>query len=409
MKKKIFLILLIILLPCFVMAAEFGLVLNQYVDVGSSESENMFVEYNALLVPRLLFLFDDSSGGNFLGSLFISAGLNARYFADELVYVPELLRTELYLQWGSLGVSAGRFGYSTPLPFLIDGLFDGVRFSYNSGLGNLSFGAWFTSLLYKKNIGIGMTETDRAINDVPLDYGNLTGTYFAPQRFLASFDWENLAVADILRLNAALTAQMDLSRAVDSYNSQYLSLKIGLPAGSIFFELGAILSTGQTGSTNDFDMAFAGNVGIYWTLPTRFNSRIALNALYTSGQTNGLIGAFVPVTTSYAGDIFLARLTALTVLDLDYLARFNENFGINLNAKYFIRNDLVTDSSYNIAAPDDNGQLLGAEFYAGFSVTPVSDLNLNVGGGMFVPQLGNNWSTAIPLWLVKFALIFTFY
>ena len=409
MKKKYILFLLILLIPFAAMAQEFGLVINQYADVGNREADDIYFEYNAQIVPRILFLFGDTNPqNNFLGSFFVSAGMTLGY-SEGFSYMPELLRTELAMQWGALGLSVGRFGYSTPLPFLAQGLFDGIKLSHSSGLGNFSFGAWYTGFLYKKNIFIEMTENDMAINSTPFTYSDFLNTYFAPQRVIASLDWEHLAIADLLRLNIALTGQMDLSGSEDRYHSQYVTIKTGVPINSFFFELGAILSASQTGSSNDFNLAFAGELGIYWTLPTSYNSRLSLNARYASGQIGGLIDSFNPITTNSHGNIFQARMSSLTVLDLAYLALIIEQLGINISVKYFMRNDLLTANSFPLADQESNGYFLGPEYFASLSFSAFSDLYFNLGGGMFLPQLGNVWPSARPIWLAKLAVIFTMY
>ena len=409
MKKKYILILIILLIPFAVMAQEFGLVLNQYADLGSREANDVYFEYNAQLVPRFLLLFDDTNPeSNFLGSFFISAGMTLGY-SEKFVYVPELLRTELAMQWGGLGLSAGRFVYTTPLAFLADGLYDGVKVSYSSGLGHFSFNAFYTGFLYKKNAYIEMTDNDRTINSNAFAYSDFLNTYFAPPRVMASFDWEHLAIADILRMNAALTAQFDLTNSVTRYHSQYLTFKMGLPYNSFFFELGLILSLSQTGSNNDMNTALAGEFGVYWALPTSYNSRLSLNAQYASGKTGSLFESFIPINTKNPGDIFQARMTALTVFDLAYRARYTDQLGVHISAKYFMQNDLFTINNFSIAGEQNNGHFLGPELFAALSFSPLSDLYFNFGGGLFLPALGNNWTSSDPIWLIKLAVIFTVY
>ena len=409
MIKRFILLLFILLIPFIGMTQETGLMINQYVDYGSRGADDNFFEYNAQMVPRFLLYFgDNNTQSNFLGTFFVSAGMTLGY-SEELVSVPELLRTELALQWGTLGLSVGRFTYSTPLPFLAQGLFDGLRISHSSGLGHFSFNAFYSGFLYKKNIVIEMTENDRAINNTSLDNNDLSKTYFAPPRVMASLDWEHLAIADLLRMNIALTGQFDLTRSDESYHSQYLTFKMGIPVNSFFFELGTIFSLSQTGNNNDLNLAFAGDLGLNFTLPTAYNSRISLNTRYASGQIGNLFDSFNPITTRSTGDVFQARMSSLTVLELAYIARITEQLGINISAKYFMQNDLYTINSYPLAGEQNNGHFLGSEFFVSLSYSAFSDLYFNLGGGIFLPQHGNNWPSSYTIRLIKLAVIFTAY
>ena len=421
MKKYIVLLSLILTISITMIPAayaqEFGLVVNQYVQAGGNDGGNADTsfEYNALIVPRFLFLLGDGAG-----SIFASAGMTlgvSDSSDDDVTFVPELMRTELAMQWGAVGLSLGRIGYSTPLAFLAEGLFDGVQVSHSSSLGRFRAGAWYTGLLYKKSANIQMTENDRAIYYTPFDFDNFADTYFAPPRLLASLDWEHLAVADILRLNAAVTMQADLSDDLSSngekYNSQYFTIKAGMPYNSFFFELGGILSTFQIEGEGSFKPAFAGDIGVYWTLPASLNSRLSFNARFASGQSSDAsgdgAGGFIPVTAKYAGNILEAGMSALTVLDLNYTARFTDKIGASISTKYFIQNGSTPLNTYPFSGAVGGGDSLGAELFARLIWSPVSDLQLNLSGGAFIPALGNYAPDAKPVWLVKLTAVFVAY
>jgi hypothetical protein len=407
--KKHLCLLIILLLPGLIMAGEFGLVINQYAGTDNLKNEDGSFEYNALFIPRLLFLIGDGADGKPMGSFYASAGMTLGY-SDGFLYVPELLRTELSMLWKEMGLRAGRFDYSAPLSFIANGLFDGIQFSHSSPAGRFSLGAWYTGLLYKKSANINMTANDSAINNFPLDYNEFTGTYFAPRRLLTSLDWEHLAIADVLRLNAAINAQFDLGDD-EKYHSQYFSIKAGLPVNNLFFELGGCFATSQYESPYDSfsNLSLAGDLGIHLTLPTSFNSRLSFNAQCASGQLDDNWGCFVPVTTKETGSIFNAKMSALTVLGLNYSGLFTEKFGTNFSVKYFIRNDLTTTGIYPVLGEENDGHVLGAEFFGSLIWSPVSDLHFNLGGGTFIPALGDNWKDAKPVWLLELTLIFTVY
>ena len=397
---------LFVFLPGGLPAVEFGLVVNQSADAGNSESKDSLFEYNALIVPRVFLLLGDGAEGSPMGSVFASAGMTLGY-ADNFTYIPELLRTELALQLRGLEMQLGRFGYSAPVSFLAEGLLDGIQLSHGSSLGRFKAGAWYTGFLYKKNINLTMTEYDRSVNEHPVDYNHFANTYFAPPKALASLEWEHFAIADILRVNIAASALFDLAEGLTEgqkrYNSQYLSIRGGLPVNNFFFELGGIFSIDLTESST-LTPALAGSLGVYWTVPGSFGSRLSFNMRYAGGHSNEL-SAFIPITTIHAGDIVEAKMSALTVLDLNYLARFTEKFGTSISARYFIRNDTVTFNTFPIMEEGEGGKMLGAEAFARLTFSPLSDLQFSLGGGAFLPSLGNNWKDEKPVWLLTASVI----
>jgi len=231
-----------------------------------------------------------------------------------------------------------------------------------------------------------MTQKDQALYDSVLNYGNFFNTYFAPPRLIVSFDWEHPSIGELVSLKVAVTGQIDLSAGGDKFHSQYLTVKAAIPVKSFLFELGGSVQASQS---DKFAVAFAWNVGIFWTLPTSFSSRLSLTGSFAGGRSDDFIRAFVPVTTKFYGDILKAKLSGLTVLDLNYTARISRTFGTSLTASYFIRNDLGTYKNYPVSSSGSNGYFLGAELFARLIWSPFSDLQLNFGGGAFLPSLGD--------------------
>jgi len=421
-------ILLIFLPPASLAAFDFGLLLNQYAGYGnsagktadSSDGEENVFEYSAGIVPRAMFYFGDT------GSFFTSASITFGY-KNEFYYVPELLRTEFSVRFGGMRIKAGRIGYSDPFTFIADGLFDGLQFTHSSGAGRFGLGAWYTGLLYKKSANILMTMEDQKNYSIPLDYSDFVDTYFAPRRLLAAIDWEHLSLLNVLRLNTTIMGQMDLSNEEEKHHSQYLALKAGIPAGSFLIEVGGSLEASQIipspeldesgdeseTESNDkeykYNLAFAGEFGIYWTLPTDFSSRLSFTARYASGEINNSFGSFVPVTTKYYGDIFKAAMTGITILSLDFSGRFVNSFGADINLSYFVRNDLSIPGNYYTTVEINDGYLLGGEFFARLVWSPVSDLQFSLGGGFFSPAVGNVWKDGKPKWLIDLAVILALY
>jgi len=233
--------------------------------------------------------------------LYISGGAKAQYEYREWKVIPELFRTELTVQIGENGsLSVGRMSYADPLGFIAAGLFDGARYSMDFANGStLGIGAWYTGLLYKKDINITMTEEDFAMYNEPLDYGNFFDTYFAPKRLVAALDWEHPALKDFIRVNLSLIGQFDLSGNEILYHSQYLIAKLGIPVKSFFFELGGSAELAEM--SNRYQFAFAGELGIAWSLPTKINDRLKFTGRFSSGTKNDTFRAFVPITAEAQG------------------------------------------------------------------------------------------------------------
>jgi len=407
---------------------DFGLLLNQYTSYTKSTDETNdfeYFEYRGGIVPRVSFLLGDM--GHFIASMGFTFGYN-----DELYYVPELLRTEFFIRFGALGITVGRMNYSDSPGFIVNSLLDGLQLTHSSHRGKFGLGAWYTGALYKKNARIIMTEYEQQHYDTPLVTDDFANTYFAPSRFIASFDWEHPSIGDLIQLNTALTGQIDLSRREEKYHSEYLSLKAGIPFNSFLFEAGGSLEAFQSKLAEQslaFKMALAGEFGIHYTLASSFSSRLSFTGHYASGNGTkfGVLsrilsnssssssrrnrgnpfGAFIPVTAKRYGEIFQAKMAGLTVMNLGYSARFIDSFGTSINASYFMRNDLETQGSYLITGnTEKDNKLLGAEIFTHFLWSPLSDLQFNLGAGVFIPSLGNYWPDAKAVWRIDLSLVF---
>jgi len=401
-KKTILTLVLVILLPLSsIFAFDFGFIVNSnasYADHGSGD--NVF-EFNVDLWPRFSMLIGNS------GELYISAGFTYGLDGNDFYYVPELMRTDITLRFGDMGFRAGRMFYSDPLSFISEGLFDGAQFFINTGFGRFSLGAWYTGFLYKKNANITMTEDDQTNFALALDYGDFFNTYFASNRLIAAFDWVHPSLAEILNLNFSVIAQMDFNRALTEHNSLYVVLKAGLPLDRFLIELGASLELSQSDPGGN-NMSVAGDFGFFWTLPTPFNSRLALTAKVAGGGVQDLFTPFTPITTKYFGDVLKHSMSGLSVIGLNYTARLGQAFGTSISASYFVRNDLATYNTYPVVAGSD-GYFLGCEFFGRVVWSPLSDLQLTLGGGAFLPFLGNAGSDESIKWRIDVSAIISLY
>jgi len=403
--SRLFLLLAAFLAPPVLAGAyDFGLILNQNAGYGNSDGGESKFDYQADILPHFSFLIGDNK------ELFVSAGMTFGY-NEEFTYVPELLRTDFSMRFGNSGIRAGRMFYSDPLSFIANGLFDGVQFTYNGSMGSFNVGAWYTGLLYKKNANITMTEFDQAKFDSPIEYGDFIETYFAPQRLLFAAGWEHPSIAEMLRLRASVIGQFDFTKAEEKYHSQYLAVKAGMPFNSFLFELGGSLELSQNmlADESKIKLAFAGEAGVFWTLPSSFLSRLSFTGTFTGGNTDGTAGAFIPITTKYFGNIFEQKISGLSVLDLTYSARIMSELGASVSALYFIRSDKGTYYGYPVNGDQSEGYFLGAELFARLIWSPVSDLQLNLGGGMFLPALGNAAPDEKALWRIELTAILAVY
>jgi hypothetical protein len=397
--KYLFLIL-IILFPAVLPAVDFGLILNQYGGVGNSEFDSFTGEYRAGLIPRFSFVVGDT------GSFFTSASLTAGYStANGGYFVPELLRTEFSMSFGAFGIRAGRIGYSDPLTFIAEGLFDGVQLSHGSSLGRISLGAWYTGFLYKKNIDITMNESDQELFASDLDFGNFVDTYFAPRRMLVSLDYEHPSIGGFLQVNAAVTGQIDVSNNSEKYHSEYVTFKASMPFSNFLFQAGGSVEMIQNNSENK--MALAGELGVLYFVPTSFRSLLSFNARSATGDSDKMLGAFVPVTSKSYGQIFDSKMSGITVLSLDYSARLADPIGANLTFLYFIRNG--STEFFNYSSKNPNNKLLGGEIFANLAYSIYSDLYVKLGGGAFIPKMGNYWLDLKPQWRVELSAILSIY
>ena len=385
--------LALILLPALALPAnDWGIQLDTSADVYNSADENYF-SCSGTLIPW----FSAPVG---TAHLYLSGGFTAEYIYKTFNPIPELLRTELSFPVGSDGkIKAGRMLYDDPLGIIANGLFDGAAFSLDSAAGIFNAGIWYTGLLYKKNTKIAMTDGDLASYEKKLDYKDFAATYFAPRRLVFALDWGNPDLSELLRLKFAFIGQCDLSGREDVYHSQYLAAKAAIPVKSFAFDMAGCLELAEKGASGQCQAALAGELGIGWIPPTSIKDRLTLTVRLSSGKSdNGALGAFIPVTTEEQDDILKANFSGLSMIRLSYTARPHESFLFGLASSYFILSDSET---YKGLPAGRDGRGLGNEFSGRLSWSPVSDLRLSLGGGVFLPSWGNADRGGKALWRVE--------
>jgi hypothetical protein len=299
--------------------------------------------------------------------------------------------------------------YSDPLSFVSRGLFDGFQFFHNTDKGSLNIGIWYTGLLYKKSANITMNMEEEHHFEQPIDFGDFFNTYFAPARIVTAIGWEHRSLWELMHLNTAIVAQIDLTETQTKYNSQYLIVKAAIPQPNFMMEFGGAIELSQSNQPDDqLGLGFAGEVGLYWLLPANFNSRLSTVFRYAGGGTDDLINPFTPITTRYFGNIISPKFSGISVLSLVYSARFIQALGATFSASYFVRNDLGSFAAYPVS-PGSEGFFLGPEIYGRIVWSPFSDLQFNLGGGAFFPSLGDagptepvNWKLEVTMTMALF-------
>jgi len=392
-KNSLALCLLFVLVPLS-HAIDFGVIVDQSAGYGGI-GDDAAADYTGAIVPRFSTLLGEA------GDLYVSAGFTVEYKDDVITFVPELLRTELSWLFSFGYLKAGRMHYADPLGFIADGLFDGARFNITTGVGTISAGAWYTGLLYKRRANIAMT-AEEAENYARLpELSDFANSYFAPRRLAAALDWEHLNLGGLLQARAAILGQFDLGDS--GLHSQYITGKITLPLSALAFDLGVCVELLQDNGTNG--TAAAAELGIQAQLPTPIQDRLSLTARYSSG--GGTLAAFLPFTTQVQGEIFEVKLSGISLVSLEYAARVIPAVAASFRSTYFIRSDLETYTAYPITQ-DSGGYFLGNEFFARLMWNPFSDLQINLGGGAFLPSMGNAAPDADAIWRAELNVVIGF-
>ncbi|GBU28759.1 hypothetical protein R84B8_02321 [Treponema sp. R8-4-B8] len=405
MKKLLLILAAIFHLGAFSLNAfDFGLVFSQSadIDVPSFDFEKTNFDIYGVLMPRFTALIGEK------GSLFISAAINyeVESSTDYFAIIPELTRTDINFNLGSINLNIGRMFYSDPLRITANGLFDGAQVSFITRNGNISVGGWYTGLLYRDRAAITMTPNELKSSNDKVDYEDFVNTYFAPPRVLAALEYDNPSLAGFLGLKVSLLSQFDAGD--ENLNSQYLTAALSVQGKSLIFDLGGCLELIEY--NDEITPAFAADVALTFILPTKLEKQIKLSGRYSSGVSEDKsIGAFLPITTVSQGELTEAKLSGLSLLSLDFTGRLTNSLSANMAITYFIRNDLGTYKYYPVIEEDSKGFFLGAEIFGRLIWTITSGIRLNFGTGVFIPALGDAAPDADILWRTKLNLVFSIY
>ena len=371
--KKLVILPAVFLVTACLGAADIGVILYQNAKTGK-EPDSVF-NYGASLFPRVSLFFKDRS------DLFLSGGITAGYDGKDAYFFHEILRTELSVYFDRAKFSAGRMQYASPFEYAADSLFDGLMFSYYSTAGTINAGAWYTGLLYKRRANIIMTGEDYEAYGAAVDYNKLGATYFPSRRAAAALDWENPAVADLVRTKLGVIAQIDLNGRDNPLNSEYITARMGIPVKRFLFELGGAFQLTQF--KNSFTSAAAAELGISWVLPSKIPGRLSFSGYFTSGNKKNdsdFLSAFIPINTKSFGNLLQIENSGFSAVSLDYTARLHKTFSLSLSSSLIFKSLSGTYAGASITEHDEF--VLGNEVYTSLVWSPFSDLQFNLGGGV---------------------------
>jgi hypothetical protein len=387
MKRLLFLTALLFFLAGPAFSFDFGLLLDQRIQ---PEQEVEAKEASFSYTPRLSPWFSWNGGRGL--SLYVSGILSFEYhqYGDDRdgndgwnkpALLPELSCLALIWRSGQdFVVEAGRISYTDAIGFAASGLFDGLRVGADLPSGRLTAGLWYTGLLYKETAEIMMTAADveRYAEPWKLDTPD---AYFAPRRLLASFRWD-MPWGKIDNLSLELLTQFDLNGNDEALHSQYGELqaeffpssKLGLAAGFLFETM--------EHSSGSFTAALGTMARLKTDIPGSLNDGLTLTIKFSSGQWSDSFAAFTPLNAPAQGMIFSKPLSGLALISVDYTARLRQTVLAESAIRYFFR-------TFSGEAGEPEGNAYGAELWTSHAWQPLDDLRLSLGGGLFLPSLGN--------------------
>lgn len=390
----------------FLAAQDFGILADQSADAGAHgvSLEDPDINYSGSIIPYITFYMGEKS------YLLLSAGFT--YQVDPFFYVPEILQTELSIGFGPNEIKLGRMQYSDPFGIIANGYFDGGMLAFDVNSASVRIGGWYTGYLFKTRANIAMTDNELLYLGEEVKFNsweNLENTYFAPRRVLSLLGWEKFYLGGALNMKFTALGQFDLTEA--NLHSQYIIAEMALESKHVVFDLGGCYELIQDSTGLEFQemkQALAARIGLTFIFPGSRERRFSLRGLFTSGAfENGLFVPFMPLTTVPQGNLLNAKISGLSVLSLNYLARPGNSFSVNWNASYFVRSDLGTYTQYPVIGINSDGYFLGPEFYLMLMWNTQSGFKMNLGGGVFVPALGDAAPNADILWRAEISLVFS--
>ena len=396
MKRPVFFFILLFFSSGFIFSVDLGLHLNNKI-----EGENNIFTYNPSLTPW--FSFNNDKGF----SLYLSLLLSFKYirtsgngsWRNPEVLIPELTRFSAnYRTDKGFFIEIGRIEYSDVLGFAASELFDGVSAGFATPKGNLRFSAYYTGFQYKETAKIIMTDNDSANYGVQWDWSKFK-YYFASRRVLAAVRWD-MPVGKTSGLSAEVLAQFDANGDNTKLHSQYASAQMTFYPLSILQVSGGLIFEMMQNEKKDFNLALGVLAQLKLDIPSKATDWFGFTVKFTTGDSEKTLSGFTPVSSVQQGMIFQETLAGLLLLDANYNIKIIGRLFADLALRYFI-------STFN--NPLYKGNLYGGELWASFEWHPLDDIRLTLGGGVFLPVLGNAYPSGTEvMWKVTACLTISF-
>ena len=410
MKRIALLLVLCFLCVNFVFSVDFGLLAEQKFEWEQDLAETKTFSWSPTFTPW--FSWDSGEGI----SVYLSGHFPLKYtkiIDDDIdddkdnwgkpAFKFELTRSSFSYTARQFSFEAGRVIYSDIMGVTAAGLFDGIRLQVPLFIGDFSAGLFYTGLLYKESAKIMMTATDGSNYAEPWD--EKFKYYFASRRILFAGRFD-LPVMEYNNFSLEAIVQFDCNGEEDDrLHSQYFQgLMEIFTQGKIGIAGGAFIETMQSkvGDDDDFTLAIGALGVIRIDLPTPINDGLKFTSKFCSGPWNDTFTTYTPVSTQSQGQVFQEPFSDIWVNKLNYDVRILPSLFMETALSYFVKASTT---------PDDDGKkiMYGGEFWGSLAFQPVNDIRATLGGGMFLPKLGNFFpDDTKPMWKISAGVYISF-
>jgi hypothetical protein len=377
MKKTALVFIMFALCAGFVFSLDFGLLLDN-----NAEAENNYFSYTPAFIP---WFSRDSEQGM---SVYFSGIFSFKYnnYDDGIsdndglrkpVLLPELSRFSFTYRVGQrYSIEAGRIEYTDVLGQTASGLFDGLRFQADASVCSVSIGAFYTGFLYKETAKILMTENDAVGYAKPVEDFN---SYCASKRIFAVGRLD-IPVMEYHNFFFELLAQFDMNDNEEKLNSQYAQAVIEIFTPKNMRISGGFVFETMENKDGDLTAAYGALAALETEVPGSPNDSLKLTVKFSSGPQDETFTGFAPLSSITQGMVFNGTFSGLWQAKINYAVRLLPSLFAETNASYFGR---------TYSDPDSDGNLYGGEIWASLAWQPVEDIRATLGGGVFLPGMGN--------------------
>jgi hypothetical protein len=425
---KRILIVILFLVPAFLSAADFGIIIDNTTSV-LTVADKVFFQKDKITLWTLFDLSDN-----------IELNMEGyyRFAIVDPMHLYSLDRLEFSADFPVLGASPFLFGLSLGrlraadfTSYIVSHPLDGGRLTFRNSFLNAEFTGGFTGFLFKGESLLVMSIEDKnyAPSLMPLVPPRLIGvlTLNFPELFLAQT--VNLSVVGQLDLHseseviqAGPAAAPDLSNG-GRIDSLYTGLGIN---GRLFpqffyefyfyFEFGRTLSYDYTALLYQYVpiYSFLSGLKFDWYLSDTPKAKLSLDAIVASGDrdyenflegnTDTYSNQFIPITRPTIGLVFTQQLTNLIIGRLEFSMRPFSNQALNVWKNLEVAVAALTYFRASLSdVSDSRGLNSGStEYYLGSeadlitSFKPLADLGLEIAFGLFLPNNYTDTSAFSP-------------